>query len=112
MKLITALIKPFKLDDVKAALDGLGSMGITITEARGHGRQKGHTETYRGSEYQIEFVPKVCVEVLVEDGDVDRYLDALVEAARTGNVGDGKIWVSPIEQVIRVRTGERGSDAL
>ena len=112
MKLITAIIKPFKLDDVKEALTELGLGGITVTEARGFGRQRGHTEVYRGAEYTVEFVPKVCIEVLVDDDDAKRYADAIVEAARTGQIGDGKVWISPVESVIRVRTGEMGVDAL
>ncbi len=112
MKLITAIVKPFKLDDVKEALTQLGLGGITVTEARGFGRQRGHTEVYRGAEYTVDFVPKVCIEVLVEDDDAARYADAIVEAARTGQIGDGKVWISPVDTVIRVRTGELGSDAL
>ena len=112
MKLITAIVKPFKLDDVKAALTELGLSGITVTEARGFGRQRGHTEVYRGAEYTVEFVPKVCIEVLVEDGDAQRFADAIVAAARTGQIGDGKVWISSVDTVIRVRTGEMGSDAL
>jgi len=112
VKLITAIVKPFKLDDVKAALTELGLSGITVTEARGFGRQRGHTEVYRGAEYTVEFVPKVCIEVLVEDGDAQRFADAIVAAARTGQIGDGKVWISSVDTVIRVRTGEMGSDAL
>ncbi|MGZ4673141.1 MAG: P-II family nitrogen regulator [Ilumatobacteraceae bacterium] len=112
MKLITAIIKPFKLDDVKTALTELGLGGITVTEARGFGRQRGHTEVYRGTEYNVDYVPKVCVEVLVEDDDANRFADAIVEAARTGQIGDGKVWITPVEMVIRVRTGEMGSDAI
>ena len=112
MKLITAIIKPFKLDDVKSALTELGLGGITVTEARGFGRQRGHTEVYRGTEYNVDYVPKVCVEVLVEDDDATRFADAIVEAARTGQIGDGKVWITPVEMVIRVRTGEMGSDAI
>ncbi len=112
MKLITAIIKPFKLDDVKEALTELGLGGITVTEARGFGRQRGHTEVYRGTEYKVDYVPKVCVEVLVEDDDAVRFADAIVEAARTGQIGDGKVWISSVETVIRVRTGEMGSDAI
>ena len=112
MKLITAIVKPFKLDDVKAALTELGLSGITVTEARGFGRQRGHTEVYRGAEYTVEFVPKVCIEVLVEDGDAQRFADAIVASARTGQIGDGKVWISSVDTVIRVRTGEMGSDAL
>ena len=112
MKLITAIIKPFKLDDVKEALTELGLGGITVTEARGFGRQRGHTEVYRGAEYTVEFVPKVCIEVLVDDDDAKRFADAIVDAARTGKIGDGKVWVTPVDSVIRVRTGEMGADAL
>jgi nitrogen regulatory protein P-II 1 len=112
VKLITAIVKPFKVDDVKEALNGLGLNGITVTEARGFGRQRGHTEVYRGAEYQVEFVPKSCLEVLVEDDDAMRYADVIVAAARTGKIGDGKVWISSIDTVIRVRTGEMGSDAL
>jgi nitrogen regulatory protein P-II 1 len=112
VKLITAIIKPFKLDDVKTALTELGLGGITVTEARGFGRQRGHTEVYRGTEYRVDYVPKVCVEVLVEDDDAIRFADAIVEAARTGQIGDGKVWISAVETVIRVRTGEMGSDAI
>ena len=112
MKLITAIIKPFKLDDVKEALTELGLGGITVTEARGFGRQRGHTEVYRGTEYKVDYVPKVCVEVLVEDDDAHRFADAIVEAARTGQIGDGKVWISTVDTVIRVRTGEMGSDAI
>ena len=112
MQLITALLKPFKLDDVKEALKTAGVVGITVTEARGFGRQGGHTETYRGAEYQIEFVPKVKVEILATDGDVDRIVDVITNAARTGKIGDGKIWVSPIETVVRIRTGEVGETAI
>jgi nitrogen regulatory protein P-II 1 len=108
VKKIEAIIKPFKLDDVKDALHEVGVSGITVTEVKGFGRQKGHTELYRGAEYVIDFLPKVKIEVVVEDSLTDN----VVEAARTGNIGDGKVWVSPIEQVIRVRTGDRGSDAL
>jgi len=112
MKLVTAVVKPFKLDDVKQALTDVGLPGITVTEVRGFGRQRGHTEVYRGAEYTVEFVPKVRIEVLTEDGDAKRVHDAIVEAARTGQIGDGKVWISPVEVVTRVRTGEMGSDAL
>lgn len=112
MKLITAIIKPFKLDEVKTALREAGVDGITITEVRGFGRQGGHTETYRGTEYQIEFVPKVKVEVLAADDDVDRIIEAVVGAARSGKIGDGKIWVSGVDSVVRIRTGETGTDAI
>ena len=112
MKLVTALVKPFKLDDVKDALTTLGLPGITITESKGFGRQRGHTEVYRGAEYTIEFVPKVRVEVLTEDDSARRVADTIVEAARTGQIGDGKVWISPIETIIRVRTGEMDNDAI
>jgi|SRR5438105_8637700 len=112
MRLVTAIIKPFKLDDVKAALSELGLSGMTVSEARGFGRQRGHTEVYRGAEYTVEFVPKVRIEVLVEDEDAKRFSDAIVEAARTGQIGDGKVWITPADTVIRVRTGEMGRDAL
>ena len=112
MKLITAVIKPFKLDDVKSALETLGSNGLTVSEVQGYGRQKGHTEVYRGAEYTVDLVPKVRVEVLVDDVDADRVVDTLVKAAQTGKIGDGKVWVTEVDEVIRVRTGERGPDAL
>jgi nitrogen regulatory protein P-II 1 len=112
VKLITAIIKPFKLDDVKTALTELGLTGITVTEARGFGRQRGHTEVYRGTEYRVEFVPKVCIEIVVDDDDAKRFADAIVTAARTGKIGDGKVWISTVDTVIRVRTGEMGTDAL
>ncbi len=112
MKLITAIVKPFKLDDVKDALRGLGIQGMTVSEAQGFGRQRGHTEVYRGAEYTVDFVPKVRVEVLTDEDEVDRVVDAIVEAARTEKIGDGKVWVTPVEAVIRIRTGEMGHDAL
>jgi nitrogen regulatory protein P-II 1 len=112
MKLITAIIKPFKLDDVKAALETFGVRGLTISEASGYGRQKGHTEVYRGAEYKVDLVPKMRIEVLVDDEDADDVADVLVKAAQTGKIGDGKVWVVPVETVIRVRTGETGSEAL
>src|SRR2546421_5629244 len=112
MKLITAIIKPFKLDDVKAALEVLGVQGLTVSEVQGFGRQRGHTEVYRGAEYTVDLVPKVRVEVLVDDGDVDEVVDVIVKAAQTGRIGDGKVWVVPVESVVRVRTGERGPEAL
>jgi nitrogen regulatory protein P-II 1 len=112
MKLITAIVKPFTLDDVKAALEQLGLLGMTVSEVRGYGRQKGHTEVYRGAEYAVDFVAKMKIEVLVDDDVADRAVDAVVTAARTGRIGDGKVWVTPVETVVRVRTGERGSDAL
>jgi nitrogen regulatory protein P-II 1 len=112
MKLITAIVKPFKLDDVKDALQAAGITGMTVSEASGFGRQRGHTEVYRGAEYTVDLVPKVRLEVLVNDADVDSALDLIVKAAFTGSIGDGKVWTTPIEQVVRVRTGERGSDAI
>jgi nitrogen regulatory protein P-II 1 len=112
MKLVTAIIKPFKLDDVKTALEGRGVHGLTVSEASGYGRQKGHTEVYRGAEYTVDLVPKVRLEVVVEDFAVDDVVDAIVSAAQTGKIGDGKVWVMPVDAIIRVRTGERGSDAL
>jgi nitrogen regulatory protein P-II 1 len=112
MKLITAIVKPFTLDDVKAAIEQAGVHGLTVSEVQGYGRQKGHTEVYRGAEYQVDFVPKVKVEVLVGDELVDTVVTAIVSAARTGKIGDGKVWVTPVETVIRVRTGERDADAL
>ena len=112
MKKIEAIIKPFKLDDVKEALQDVGVQGMTVLEAKGYGRQKGHTEVYRGAEYSVDFVPKVRVEVVVDDAAVDKVVDVIVEAARTGKIGDGKVWVSPVDSVVRVRTGERGADAL
>ncbi|MDQ4093741.1 MAG: P-II family nitrogen regulator [Actinomycetota bacterium] len=112
MKLVTAIVKPFTLEDVKGALEQIGVLGMTVSEVQGYGRQKGHTEVYRGAEYSVDFVPKIRVEVVVDDMQVDKTLDVLVEAARTGKIGDGKVWVTPVETVIRVRTGERGVDAL
>jgi len=112
MKLIVGIIKPFKLDDVKDALKDLGVQGLTVSDVQGFGRQRGHTEVYRGAEYTIDFVPKVRIEILVDDGDVQRVTDKLVETARTGKIGDGKVWVVPVESVVRIRTGEAGSDAV
>ncbi|MFO7590838.1 MAG: P-II family nitrogen regulator [Acidimicrobiia bacterium] len=112
MKLIVGIIKPFKLDDVKDALKELGIQGLTVSDVQGFGRQRGHTEVYRGAEYTIDFVPKVRIEVLVDDGDVERVTTKIVDTARTGKVGDGKVWVVPVEEVIRIRTGEAGPDAL
>ena len=112
MKLVTAILKPFKLDDVKSALETLGVLGLTVSEVRGYGRQKGHTEVYRGAEYTVDLVPKVRIEVLVDDLDADKVVDTVVEAARPGKLGDGKVWVTPVDGVVRVRTGERGADAL
>ena len=112
MKLITAIVKPFKLDDVKNALELIGIQGLTVSEVQGFGRQRGHTEVYRGAEYTVAFVPKVRVEVLVDDVDASRVIDVVVQAASTGSIGDGKVWVTTIDEVVRVRTGERGADAL
>jgi nitrogen regulatory protein P-II 1 len=112
MKLIVGIIKPFKLDDVKDAMKELGVQGLTVSDVQGFGRQRGHTEVYRGAEYTIDFVPKVKIELLVDDGDVQRVTDKLVETARTGKIGDGKVWVVPVDSVVRIRTGEAGSDAL
>ncbi len=112
MKLVTAVVKPFKIDEVKDALKGAGVAGITVTEVQGFGRQSGHTEVYRGTEYQIDFVPKVRLELLVDDDDVARITEVITESARTGKIGDGKIWVSAVESVVRIRTGELGSDAI
>ncbi|MFI5660463.1 P-II family nitrogen regulator [Streptomyces sp. NPDC051684] len=112
MKLITAVVKPFRLDEVKTALRELGVDGLTVTEASGYGRQRGHTEVYRGAEYQVDLVPKARIEVVVEDADLEPAMDAIVRAARTGKIGDGKVWAVPVEAVVRVRTGERGPDAV
>jgi len=112
MKQITAVIKPFKLDDVKAALEVLGIQGLTVGEVQGFGRQRGHTEVYRGAEYTVDLVPKIRVDVLVDDPDADKVVDAVVEAARTGKIGDGKVWVTSVETLVRVRTGERDADAI
>lgn len=112
MKKIEALIKPFKVDEVKTALIEAGVQGMTITEVRGHGRQKGHTEIYRGAEYNVDFLPKVKVEVVIEDSQLDTVIEAIESAARTGRIGDGKIFVYPVENVIRIRTGERGRVAI
>ncbi|MDX6286896.1 MAG: nitrogen regulatory protein 1 [Frankiales bacterium] len=112
MKLVTAVVKPFKLDDVKTALQTFGISGMTVSEVQGYGRQRGHTEVYRGAEYVVDFVPKVRIDVLVDDSDVDSVVDVIVKAAQTGQIGDGKVWAVPVETVVRVRTGERGPDAL
>jgi len=112
MRKIEAVIKPFKLDEVKEALHGIGIQGMTVTEVRGFGRQKGHTELYRGAEYVVDFLPKIKVEIAVTDNMVDKVIDAIVSAANTGRIGDGKIFVLPMEEVIRIRTGERGPDAV
>src|ERR671914_1885358 len=112
MKLVVAVIKPFKLDDVKEALEGIGIQGMTVTDTRGFGRQKGHTEVYRGAEYQVDFVPKTRIELVVDDDQADEVVKAIVTAARTDAIGDGKVWVVPAEEVVRIRTGEKGPDAL
>jgi nitrogen regulatory protein P-II 1 len=112
MKKIEAIIKPFKLDEVKEALHEIGVRGLTVTEAKGFGRQKGHTELYRGAEYVVDFLPKVKIEVVMEDGMVERAIEAIQNAALTGRIGDGKIFVSPVEEVVRIRTGEKGADAI
>ena len=112
MKLVVAIVKPFKVEDVKEALQSVGVAGLTVSEARGHGRQRGHTEVYRGAEYQIDFVPKSRIEIMVDDHQVDGVIDAIVKSARTGKIGDGKVMVLPIDEVIRIRTGESGSEAL
>jgi nitrogen regulatory protein P-II 2 len=112
MKLITAIIKPFKLDDVRDALSEIGVKGLTVTEVKGFGRQKGHTELYRGAEYVVDFLPKVKIELAIEDGRVDAAIEAITKAAKTGQIGDGKIFVTTLEQAIRIRTGETGNDAI
>ncbi len=112
MKLLSAIVKPHKLDEVKDALKSLGLQGMTVSEVRGHGRQAGHTEVYRGAEYTIDLVPKVRVEVLLDAADVDKAIDAVVGAARTGSIGDGKVWVTDVERIVRIRTGERDREAL
>lgn len=112
MKLVTAIVKPFKLDEVKDALKDLGVNGMTVSEVQGFGRQRGHTEVYRGAEYTVDFVPKVRLEVLCDDAEVARVVDGIVNAARTGKIGDGKVWVTAVESVSRIRTGEMGTDAL
>ncbi|HEV7575108.1 MAG TPA: P-II family nitrogen regulator [Caldimonas sp.] len=112
MKMVTAIVKPFKLDEVREALSAIGVQGVTVTEVKGFGRQKGHTELYRGAEYVVDFLPKVKIEAAVDDAIVDRVIEAIEAAARTGKIGDGKIFVSPLEQVVRIRTGETGKDAL
>ncbi|TVT19390.1 P-II family nitrogen regulator [Amycolatopsis cynarae] len=112
MKLLTAVVRPFVVDDIREAMERLAVLGMTVTEARGYGRQKGHVEVYRGAEYQVDFVAKVRVEVLLDDALVEKALDAVVQACRTGRIGDGKVWVTPVDTVVRVRTGERGADAI
>ncbi len=112
MKLITAIVQPFTLDDVRHAVEAAGVLGITVTEVQGYGRQRGHTEVYRGAEYKVDFVPKVRVDVVVDDEFAQRVVDAIISAARTGKIGDGKVWVSPVETLVRIRTGERDHEAL
>jgi len=112
MKLLTAIIKPFKMDDVRAALSDIGVQGMTVTEVKGFGRQRGHTELYRGAEYVVDFLPKLKLEVAVGDDQVDATIDAIIQAANTGKIGDGKIFVSPLEQLVRIRTGETGENAI
>jgi nitrogen regulatory protein P-II 1 len=112
MKLVVAVVKPFKLDDVKEALKTLGVHGMTVAEVQGFGRQRGHTEVYRGAEYEVEFVPKIRLEILVDDAQAESVITAVVDTAGTGKIGDGKVWLLPVEEVVRVRTGERGSEAL
>lgn len=112
MKLVVAVIKPFKLEEVKDALEGIGVQGMTVTEVRGFGRQRGHTEVYRGAEYQVDFTPKTRIEIAVDDDHVDEIVKTIVTSARTDSIGDGKVWVIPAEQVVRIRTGEKGPDAL
>jgi len=112
VKLITAIVKPFKLDDVKDALKSAGVQGMTVSEVRGFGRQGGHSETYRGSEYSIDFVPKVRIEIIIDDASADKVVDAICSTAATGKIGDGKIWVTDISRLVRVRTGEEGSNAI
>ena len=112
MKMVMAIVKPFKLDDVREALAEVGVQGITVTEVKGFGRQRGHTELYRGAEYVVDFLPKIKVELIIADGDVDRAIEAIVKAARTGKIGDGKIFVTAVEQVVRIRTGESGEAAI
>ena len=112
MKLITAIVKPFTLEDVKTGLEQAGVFGMTVSEVQGYGRQKGHTEVYRGAEYQVDLIPKLRLEVLVDDPDAAQVVDVIVSAARSGRIGDGKVWVVPVEDVVRVRTGDRGADAI
>jgi len=109
---VTAIVKPFKLDDVKTALEAAGVQGMTVSEVQGYGRQRGHTEVYRGAEYTVAFVPKVRIDILVDDADSGRVIDVVVQAASTGSIGDGKVWTTPVDEIVRVRTGERGAEAL
>jgi nitrogen regulatory protein P-II 1 len=112
MKLITAIVKPFTIDDVKHAIESAGVLGLTVTEVQGYGRQRGHTEVYRGAEYSVDFVPKARIDVVVDDEFVQRVVESIIRVARTGKIGDGKVWVSPVESLVRIRTGERDHDAL
>jgi nitrogen regulatory protein P-II 1 len=112
MKLVTAIVKPFAIEDIKSAVEAAGGFGLTVSEVQGYGRQKGHTEVYRGAEYQVDFIPRMKVEILVNDESVDRVVEGIVNAARTGKIGDGKVWVTALQSVVRVRTGERGADAI
>ena len=112
MKLVTAIVKPFAIEDIKSAVEAAGVLGLTVSEVQGYGRQKGHTEVYRGAEYQVDFIPRMKVEILVNDESVDRVVEGIVNAARTGKIGDGKVWVTAVQTVVRVRTGERGADAI
>jgi nitrogen regulatory protein P-II 1 len=112
MKLVTAVVKPFAIEEIKAAVEAAGVLGMTVSEVQGYGRQKGHTEVYRGAEYQVDFIPRMKVEVVVGDESVDRVVDGIVNAARTGKIGDGKVWVTPLLALVRVRTGERDADAI
>jgi nitrogen regulatory protein P-II 1 len=112
MKLVTAVVKPFAIEEIKAAVEAAGVLGMTVSEVQGYGRQKGHTEVYRGAEYQVDFIPRMKVEVVVGDESVDRVVDGIVNAARTGKIGDGKVWVTAVDAVVRVRTGERGAEAI
>jgi nitrogen regulatory protein P-II 1 len=112
MKLVTAIVRPFAIEDIKSAVEAAGVHGLTVSEVQGYGRQKGHTEVYRGAEYQVDFIPRMKVEVVVDDESVGRVVDGIVNAARTGKIGDGKVWVTPLLAVVRVRTGERDADAI
>ena len=112
MKLVTAVVRPFAIEDIKAAVEAAGVHGMTVSEVQGYGRQKGHTEVYRGAEYQVDFIPRMKVEVLVDDASADRVVEGIVNASRTGKIGDGKVWVTEVQAVVRVRTGERGADAI